>query len=582
MATLVTSANSVNSDRVNRINTWAGQIRSAVMQRSGLRNLSQWLCENTSYPGDKARSWTFKNHEYQIGIVNCQAHYMSVMKASQIGASELTIRLVLGYAALRQGQNVIYSLPTAMQAKRFAATRINPIIRSSGVLTSMSSELDNLEVKSVGESHLFIVGAQKDSQAISVPATAVINDELDFSDPEVIGVFESRLGHCAPGEDHRIKFSTPTVPGVFISSLYEAGTQNHYMCYHWGCNSWVDVLPERDIQVPGVDVRLGGMTARMLDEPGVDYREAVVICDNCGGAIEQENLANAEYRAWVEKYPAREEASFRVTPLDVAAINPASKIVRKLKSYPNHADYSNFTLGLPEAAADNSFLSSVIESCCRGVSVNADVGAAGTVAGLDVGVVSHFTVMKEVNGRPTVIYWERIRQGGENELFNVVMERIRQFGVVRLVVDAMPDISVPKQLIHANYMGKVLASYFITGEGSKDLKFFDVDESDGIVKVNRTRMFDELAKTVNGGDFVFPAEHPEKKLFLSHMGVLRRVARDGGQGRWESVGDDHYCFSLLYAYVAYRSLREGNVGVPAGLLSGGNKLISKFRLRVVK
>jgi hypothetical protein len=566
------------------IRSFKTQIRGALLAGGGRRNIPQWLVENTTHPRDAYKPWSFAAHEYQLGILSSQSNLLAIQKAAQIGASELSVRLALGLAVTEQGTTIIYSLPTAGFARRFVAARVGTIIDNSSLLKAMASSIDNLEMKKLGSSFIYFVGAQKDSQAISIPASIVINDEYDFSDQQVLGVFESRLGHCAPGEERKIRFSTPTIPGVFINKLFLDGTQKYYMVRHHQCGQWTELLPERDVIVPGTDHLLSTLTRRDLEDPRIDPKGAWVMCPSCGGVISQENLADPDSRQWVAKFPDRAADSFRVTPLDVPTINPPEKIVKRINEFPLFSDYMNFVLGAPCASADNSILLDVVEQGCTVQSVHPNNGAGGCVMGLDVGRISWLTVGKEINGRLHLIWLERILQDGDNNLEKTVLERMRQFGVIRLVGDAQPDLTVMRSIISQSYVGQAYAAYFITGAGAKNLKFFELDEEDGTAKITRTRFIDEMVKDINSGRLSYPREHPDLVTFKQHLGAMKRVRKEDSEGgeraSWVSTGDDHFFFSLVYLYLAYTSVREGMVGTVPGMFTG-HKVFSKIRLRVV-
>ena len=110
--------------------------------------------------------------------------------------------------------DLMYGLPEQTEATfaaTLAKTRVNPVIQDSPYLKDMLTDTDNVEVKQLGTSYLYLKGAASSNAPISIPADALVHDELDFSDPLVISQYQSRLTHSP--HKFKTKLSTPTIPG---------------------------------------------------------------------------------------------------------------------------------------------------------------------------------------------------------------------------------------------------------------------------------------------------------------------------------------------------------------------------------
>jgi len=68
------------------------QVETAVTSAGGLRNAAEWICKNTRDPGNVNLKFSLRGHEYQRAILNDTSPYVAIRKATQIGASELSIR----------------------------------------------------------------------------------------------------------------------------------------------------------------------------------------------------------------------------------------------------------------------------------------------------------------------------------------------------------------------------------------------------------------------------------------------------------------------------------------------------------
>jgi len=567
------------------LNMFGDRTRTSILRSSGRQNLAFWIEKNTTDPFNPSRPWSFDKHEYQKGILGSSKPHTVIRKAAQAGVSELAVRTALGLCSLYSGTNFIYVLPSLMFARKFSVSRIDPVIQNSEVLSSVvSKDVDSSEIKRIGDSFLFVGGAQKQSQAISIPAKGLFRDEHDFCDPQVLTTFESRLGHNAPGEEIIFDFSTPTVPGYGISKLYERGDKSCYFCLHEKCGQWVEVDPATSIVLPGFDQPLNMLHKSDLSNPLVKPNEAWVKCPHCGGEITLANLADPESRAWVPEFPDRDIASFYVSPLDVPTINPPSKVVKRIESYETTSDWINFALGTPFASAENKIVEEAFEKALRGQVVYPRDGAANyTVMGMDIGKMSHLLVGREVEGKLHVIWAERIRQTDDNELCSRYLQIQRQYGAVKGVIDAAPDLTVPKMAIARSLVGQVWGSYFVQGRGPSSLGFFSLDEIDQVVKIYRTRIMDEVVRLFNKGDIILPREHPDLPILRKHLLAMNRIRKDDVEGNekavWISDGDDHYFLALVYLVAAKMMTETLSNVIPLNLLKG-NGIVNKVKMKV--
>lgn len=567
------------------LRAWFEQTRVAIQRSSGRAALSRWMQTNTRDPLKPINPWSFSGHEYQIGILESDKSHTAVRKAAQTGVSELLVRTVLGLLSLFPGSNWIYVLPSLMFARKFSVSRIDPVIENSPFLSaSVSKEVDSSEIKRIGSSFLFVAGAQKQSQAISIPAKGLARDEHDFSDPQVLTTFESRLGHNKPGEEIILDFSTPTLPGYGISKLFDAGDGRVYMAWHESCGQWVEVDPSSSIVIPGFDDSLFMLQKEDLNDPRIRVKDSWVKCPHCGGEISLQNLSTPEYRAWVPARDNRDSASFYVSPLDVPTINPPEKIVRKILSYESTSDWVNFGLGVPYESAENSISTEMLDKAFCLPPVRPREGAAtGTLMGVDVGKISHMLIGKPVDGKLHLIWGERIRQDEENTLRDTYLERQAQYGVVRGVIDAAPDLTVPKQVIAQSYTSQAWAAYFVQGAGPASLGLFTQDFLDQVVKIYRTRTMDAFVKEFNAGRVLLPAGHPDEQIIKKQFRAMKRIKRLTAEGNekavWVSDGDDHYFLAATYLFAAKRMVEDGLNVIPISAFSGKG-VIGKVRMKL--
>jgi len=564
------------------------RVRLAINQSSGRSALPEWMLNNLRSPKDANLPWSFKDHEYQIGILACEAPHIAVKKSSQVGVSEMSAREILGLMSLIPGSHWIYSLQTTGYARKFTTGRFDPVVEASPLLSKMSSkEVNSMEQKKIGTSFLYMIGAQKTGQAISIPCRGVIRDEVDFCNQTALTALLSRLTHNDPGTEILQDFSTPTLPDYGIDETHGQGTQRVYMVYHQKCGQWTVVDPAFDIVLPGFDQDLLTLVKADLEDHRVRPNKSYVKCRCCGNEITRDNLMDARLRAWVPKYPDKPLESFYVSPLDVPRYNPPEKIILAVKNYKRADDWINFGLGHAHLPVGAAVSKEAAERAAVGAAVPPGRGAGfGWVGGMDVGKTCYLTAMQEIGGKFVVKWLERIRQevaaDGTDTVSTAAIERSQQYGMRKFVVDGGPDVTIPKRLIAGMRYQVAWAAYF--ARSIKGLDNFSLKEAEQMVTVARTAMIDDLVKDINDGRFIFPRS-PETELLIKHLRKLKRAKRisetTGDETAvWVSSDpDNHYAFSLLYAYTA---AKMSGTGVGEGLALSPEVIVAKARVPGLK
>lgn len=535
------------------------QVESAASASGGRTNVSKWLCNNTSHPLNPNKPWSFDEHEFQLEIVDSQHPRNDIQKASQIGVSEVLVRTMLALLVKKAGIHAIYSLPDATFAKKFAPARFDPIIAASKKLKRLvDRDLNNNEIKKIGSSYLYIVGSQKESQSISTPASVLFKDEVAYSNKEVIGTLNSRLGHLRRGEEIVYGFSTPLLPGSDINHDFEQGTKDSYMCYHDACNTWVVVDPILHIRVPGLQVPIEMFSKDDLKDTRVKIEEAYVECSHCKKPITIGNLADPNKRAWVPEYPDRYTRSFDANFLVLPSIRTPSRVLYDRANYRSTGKWVNFAIGRPAESADMRITTEAVERCFQITAVSPEesekIPQLNVVMGMDIGKTGHLVVARKQPGRLEVIHVELPRQDPDNYLAQCFTVRNRQYRARKGVIDAGPEFTVVTQVQTKVRYNSVLGCYFTRGAGKSDLSFYEVQEERGVVLVQRTKAFDEFISEFNKGNVLLPRNSPHEPLIRQHLINLARVTDFDAVGeetaRWVSTGPDHFLFAIFYCWLA--------------------------------
>ena len=516
---------------------------------------AEWLCKYTSHPKDNTERWSFKDHEMQVEIANCDAPKACVRKCSQVGLSELSVRIMLCLLNIYSNSTGIYTLPTTSFARKFAKARIDSVVSGSEYLKAqVDSNNDSSELKQIGGSFLYITGSFGQTAAISVPADFLVRDEVDFSNQVALSTFASRLGHAEGGGITR-DFSTPTVEKFGISDRYDKSTQARYavVCDHCSRTVMPDFM--QDVVIPGFDDETIKLERTDLDNPKIRIGEAFLKCPSCGKELTQANLCDASKRKWVHAYEkgSREWEGFQVFPFDVPSVNPVPKTLRAMDEYKKKADWVNFKVGVTYEDAETCFLRDVIERSTTLEWVRPrELAASGCVLGMDVGKVSHILIGRRNGFYLDIIHAERVKQDDDDAIFKRVIELIRMYRVVKAVVDAGPDFTTALKLIGKCYLNQVFACYYVRSTRTS-LANLDVKEVDQVINANRTATLDDTAKAANKGQIRY-ARMEETETIKEHLRSLKRVETDNARGErvasWVSTGPDHYGHAMNYLNMA--------------------------------
>ncbi len=140
---------------------------------------------------DNGEPFEFVDRSYLVQPMEDSSPHLVIQKASQVGATEFAINRALSFADNHQVK-VIYTFPTAEDVKTFSNSRLNPAIRGSPYLSRRVGGIDNVSLKSIGDSFIYFRGSWTERQAISIPSDFNIHDEIDFSKPDIKEIDKER------------------------------------------------------------------------------------------------------------------------------------------------------------------------------------------------------------------------------------------------------------------------------------------------------------------------------------------------------------------------------------------------------
>lgn len=191
--------------------------------------------EHYGITNDQGDTLDFKNHPFLWDVYDDFSPRLAILKAAQIGFSTTTIHKIFWLARHKQ-MDVIYSLPTADDARNFVSGKANRLISNNPVYQKWTEDHDTIEQKKIGHSMVYFRGTWIEKAAIMIPADLYVSDETDRSKQETVRLFQSRLQHSKFAWEWY--FSNPSAPGVGVDQWWQRSDQKHWFLKCPGCGKW--------------------------------------------------------------------------------------------------------------------------------------------------------------------------------------------------------------------------------------------------------------------------------------------------------------------------------------------------------
>lgn len=537
---------------------------------AGAMPLLPWVIRYRTYlrPG---QLFDLEHHRYLVGLYNCGAQEVVIYKAAQMGASELGVSAAL-HACDQRRMTVLIVFPDSGSVSDFSTARIGPALEASPYLAARVSGgqpldgsgrrrrgADRVTLKRVGDAFMYLRGGHVASGAMglkSVAADKVILDELDEMDPRAPELASKRLGHSIYAE--RMDISTPTYSGIGIHARWQESDQREW---HVRCGSCGERQPLSLEQF----IDEWDDLARPVHWHGMEENRFYLACRRCGAELER--LGEGD---WVATYPSRPIAGFHLTKLFSHTVDLGA-IVDRL-SRPDETvrkECYNQDLGLPYTPRGGQLTDQVLDMCRRDYR-HGPVAGERPFIGVDVGTVLHVVVRGPANEQGE----HPQRFAGEVTTFDELGQLIRRFHPRRVVIDAMPETRMARQIQSDFPKGLVWLAYY--SEDSKEERAVRQDEKNGVVLMDRTRSLDAtlsgFSEAIQENTLPAAARDIGRGDYYRQLtGIVRVVDQRAYRtaARYVSTGPDHYAHAENYCWAASQVAGTPRLGVVAGRAARG-------------
>ncbi len=487
-------------------------------------SILQWIIEK-GIVDEKGEAFDFKDRPWLLDILCDWTPTIVLIACAQVGKS-VTFSIKSLFALAQLHFNIIYTMSSADDVRKFVKTKMNPIIVANDT-TFDGMDSDSVELKELNKRFLLFQGTNSVTAGVSDTADVLIHDEISRSDQVVIERFKSRT-KASPYRG-RWMFSNPGTERDELDLQWNKSDQKEW------CITCPHCKDEHYLQWP----------------ESIDMEKKCYVCKVCKEPISDDVRRKGR---WVAQNTGSIISGYHISHLMCVWI-PVEDIIADSEGDP--AYFNNFVLGKPYSPGDLSVTKTTITDIWT--PNNIDIG--DRFIGIDVGNIKHYSIWTS-KGRIKIGRFTK-----PEDLDDI----IRMWKPVAGVIDAMPDSTLSNYVVEKYPFMRM--SYFQENSNNpQTIVWWGEGDKKGIVYSHRDRILDQhLTNMVEAKHLIGLETDKEFLLFIKHYETLRRmkVVNNKGIERyvWESTtGEDHYVFADLYAYIALLSKGAG-IFFKEGLLS---------------
>ncbi len=522
------------------------------LQGKTLTTCSRWAeyrrVMGSPFPGP----YTFKYHPWCKGIMDSVAPFNTSMKAAQMGITEVAINRAF-YTIDILKRDVLYVLPTAINAGDFSSARFNSALLYSDYLSNLFTDTNRINLKQAAGVSLYIRGSRGDSNLKSIPVSTLILDELDEMDQKQIWLALERLsGHI---EKSVWAISTPTIPKYGIHRLFQQGTQEHWIfkCPH--CSRRTEFIWPDCIEIRGESV----------EDP--DCKESFLKCRECKKQLKQsekpEFLSTGKWVSDVKDHDP-DHRSFYINQLNSFTVSPEDLVRAYFRGLADESaahEFNNSKLGLPYIGEGAQLNDVLIDQNIKGYTKQDPRPSQGgdrlITMGVDQGNKNYISVMEwfiDTPGRDLNVVasgkliWEGTRLGSEYEELDKLMY---EWQINHCVIDADPEINEARRFAR-RFPGSVTLSRYREGQVGKEITIQEDELRTPIATVDRTNWIDATLGRFYSQRIDLPRD--VSREYREHLkNIVRTYIKDtlgNPQARYVKTGPDHFAHAQTYAEIA--------------------------------
>lgn len=459
-------------------------------------------------------------------------------KSTQAGITTMALVKALHFLSYWEVR-VMMMEPRQKDCQDFSNTRLDPVIENSPFLKAKLGKPNSVYTKRIGKSYLFLLEGSVEPR--SMPADALLLDEVDLCSPEHVGTAINRLD--ASTWQILMYLSTPTLPNFGIDAVYNDSDQREWLVPCPQCGEKQPLDWEKTLRISG---------------PPDNPDKVFYGCVKCHRELTLEDIQQGQ---WVARRPERssELVGYHISQM---MTSPASVMYKHFRD-PNQtmAEFYRKRLGRPYTYAGGSLERTDFLENCFDEPYEPEThhdGSSTYYMGVDQGNQLQLVVGKieRDSRRLRIVHIEIVPF---EEGFDRVAKLIKAFRVKRAVVDGDPNRHSVKALQSA-FPSRVLMADYVEQKQVHALRYGDKKIPEGIL-IDRTMAFDGLVEAIKDGMFALPgsAASPlqEVEILMDQASAIRRdiERRKRGStevevGVWRSIRADHLAHAMVYLQAA--------------------------------
>jgi hypothetical protein len=513
------------------------------------------LLQGVQWEVDKGRAWIKEIYSSVNPYVIEKepvghARHMVIMKGTQVGMTIMAAVKMFHFAD-NWPVRVMYMLPRQQDYIDFATTRIDPMIAASTRLQDKIGIPNSTRSKKLGNSYLFFMESTVEPR--SMPADAIMVDEVDLSDPANVNTLLNRMDNS--NWKLRYYFSTPTLPNYGIHGRYLLSDRRKWLVKCPRCNKHQEMQWEENLRVIG-----------RQDEPDDVY----LVCTDCDKRITLDIIS--EHGQWVAEKPEKSDDIIGFHISQLMNHTPAELYKFFLDPETSMLEFYRKRLGKPYEIAGGSvsredFLANCFHQYAAFPEDIAYDGQSKYYAGIDQGNEIQIVIAKIPPGGkiPQIVHVELIPFPPEDNPtdpdagWNRVGKLLRLFKVKKAVSDASPNRHSVRAL-QGDFLGRLVMADYTEIKSRFAVKKNPEKVVVG-VNVNRVESFDDLMESIRESYWALPGVppilSPNTEILISHVTSLKRDIEErrtsAGVKRipvWRKLRADHLAHCMLYCKLA--------------------------------
>jgi hypothetical protein len=471
------------------------------------------------------KPFSLADYPFLVAIYMSVAPYIAIIKSAQMGLTEYALQSLIWFIrrfGKKERRRIIWTFPTASDASDFSKDRVDSIVDENISLFGKAEQkkkwTDNVRMKQIANSVIFIRGTQGKAGFTSTPSDLNIHDEVNFSDPVIMSKFASRLD--ASKWQWVRWLSTPTFPGEGIDAKFHESCMNHW---YVPCSECGDETP---------------FCCQALE--AMDIENNKWICQKCGGELDR-----AKGR-WVPKVPelCGLKDGWHVTRPMMLKETPRS-IMKKKDDYKKEQDFYNFVLGLTFDSVANIISKMALASCTNGkFRFHTRVDRPCTLGIDQGGKWIHLVVSTwDRKGRRQIVWAQKVDV--EEAYASVLPLIMRQFNIIIGVIDGQPNLQSAKKFAK-EHEGVI----FVHAHADKQFKEIVWHDDELRVTTNKTQMMDMCSEEIYKQKIIWP-DNDTMTEFKKHVrNMRRRAGEEDESAHWVNVGADHFNDANMFDHIA--------------------------------